>query len=344
LVDYDNTGEEIEAAVDETEAAETIDDDLTPGSPGSILFPVLIMAGIFILAQMLAVAVSPEYVEEDVRAFGDNTDSVSNSVYYIFFLLIFSAFVLFLARKGADKLIQFIFLGAMGMTIWYALFPLLGFVLGTATAQMVALLPAGILFLLLYFYPEWYVVNASGTLTAVGVTAILGISLSPFPVLVLLIALAVYDAIAVYRTEHMIDLAESVTDLRLPVLLVVPKKLPFSYLKQKGLKEQLDSGEEREAMYMGLGDIVIPGVLAVSAAAFLTPERVGSGEFLGFAGNYAVAFFTALGGFAGFAALMYFVLKGKPQAGLPLLNSGAIAGYFISAWAIFGDLGLRLEW
>ena len=95
---------------------------------------------------------------------------------------------------------------------------------------------------------------------------------------------------------------------------------------------------------MGLGDIIIPGALAVSAAAFLTPDRVGHGEFLVFAGNYALAFFTVLGGFAGFAALMYFVLKGKPQAGLPLLNSGAILGYLFSAWAIFGELGLKMEW
>ncbi len=74
-----------------------------------MIYPILILAGLFLLAQLLAVAASPQYIEEDVRAFGDDTDSASNSVYYIVFLLVFSAGVLFLAKKGADRVIQVIF-------------------------------------------------------------------------------------------------------------------------------------------------------------------------------------------------------------------------------------------
>jgi presenilin-like A22 family membrane protease len=34
-----------------------------------------------------------------------------------------------------------------------------------------------------------------------------------------------------------------------------------------------------------------------------------------------------LGTFLGFSVLMGFVIKGKPQAGLPFLNGGVILGY-----------------
>jgi presenilin-like A22 family membrane protease len=36
-----------------------------------------------------------------------------------------------------------------------------------------------------------------------------------------------------------------------------------------------------------------------------------------------------LGTLAGYAVLYTFVMKGKPQAGLPFLNSGVILGFFI---------------
>ena len=35
-----------------------------------------------------------------------------------------------------------------------------------------------------------------------------------------------------------------------------------------------------------------------------------------------------------------YVLSGRPQAGLPLLNGGAILGYFVGAFLFAGELGL----
>jgi presenilin-like A22 family membrane protease len=42
--------------------------------------------------------------------------------------------------------------------------------------------------------------------------------------------------------------------------------------------------------------------------------------------------------------LMRFVLKGKPQAGLPLLNGGAIVGYALSYVLVYGSLSLGITW
>lgn len=45
-----------------------------------------------------------------------------------------------------------------------------------------------------------------------------------------------------------------------------------------------------------------------------------------------------IGTLVGFAVLMSVVIKGKPQAGLPYLCSGAILGYLVSSLLLFGEL------
>ena len=87
--------------------------------------------------------------------------------------------------------------------------------------------------MLLYKYPEWYVVDLVGVCIAGGVSALIGISLSVIPVVVLLVLLAIYDAISVYKTKHMIAMAEGIMDLKLPILFVIPKHLQLFFLAGK---------------------------------------------------------------------------------------------------------------
>jgi len=123
----------------------------------------------------------------------------------------------------------------------------------------------------------------------------------------------------------MVDLADSVMNLKLPILLVIPKSRGYSFLDQGSLVEQIDKGEKREALFMGLGDLVIPGALVVSSKVAL---------------GWTVGIFSMVGSLIGFWILMTYVLSGRPQAGLPLLNGGAILGYLIGAYFVVGDLGL----
>ena len=151
-------------------------------------------------------------------------------------------------------------------------------------------------------------------------------SLGILLVIVLLVGLAIYDAISVYKTKHMIDLADTVMDLKLPVLLVVPKVRNYSLIKEtKSLKQKIKDDEERDAFFMGLGDIVMPGILVVAI-------------YNNVSGSLPISISTIIGTLIGFAILMIFVLRGKPQAGLPLLCGGAIAGYIISSLIFFGEL------
>jgi presenilin-like A22 family membrane protease len=48
------------------------------------------------------------------------------------------------------------------------------------------------------------------------------------------------------------------------------------------------------------------------------------------------------GSTVGFLALMTYVLKGNPQAGLPLLNGGAIIGYLLTYLLVFQNLSFGI--
>jgi presenilin-like A22 family membrane protease len=153
----------------------------------------------------------------------------------------------------------------------------------------------------------------------------LGISLNILITIVLLVAMSVYDALSVYRTKHMIDLADTFIDLKLPVMFVIPKKRGYSLVEEtKSLKEKLREGEERDAFFLGVGDVVFPGLLAVSAFHNLASNGL------------LVALWVMIGTLLGFIILMGVVMKGKPQAGLPYLCTGAIIGYLAASYCIFG--------
>ncbi|PSP59784.1 hypothetical protein BRC73_05660 [Halobacteriales archaeon QH_7_66_37] len=84
----------------------------------------------------------------------------------------------------------------------------------------------------------------------------------------------------------------------------------------------------RDALFIGLGDAVIPTVLVASAAFFVETDPTLS--VFGVSANLP-ALGAIAGSIAGLSILLWMVLKGRAHAGLPLLNGGAIAGYLLGA-------------
>lgn len=298
----------------------------------------VIMGLVFAVSQLGALFMASAFLGPEEQIF-QNPDDPLIPIIYIALVIGFTFAVLYIIKKHRENLVRVIFLGAVAYTIFFVLFIMLGSIVSGVIATLTSIVMTAIITYYLVKRPEWYVIDASGILMAIGVTAIFGVSLSILPVMILLIVLAAYDAISVYRTKHMIALADGVTQMKLPILLVIPKKKGYSFIQQKSLKQQLDEGDEREAMFMGLGDLIIPGVLVISAFNFLPSDSFGA-----LTGNLIVALGTLVGAMAGFAMLMRFVLKGKPQAGLPLLNGGAIAGYVLSYVLVYGSLSLGITW
>ncbi|PSQ66893.1 MAG: hypothetical protein BRD24_02085, partial [Halobacteriales archaeon SW_9_67_24] len=228
-------------------------------------------------------------------------------------------------------------------------------VAGIATSPL-ALAAAGLLALALLAHPEWYVIDAAGIVMGAGAAALFGISFGLLPAIALLVALAVYDAISVYGTEHMLALADGVMNLKLPVVLVIPLTLSYSFLDESpstaeepdGQAVEADGGDDaatdemagddgddaverlglgdREALFVGLGDAVMPGVMVASAAVFAPAPPL----FEGFALTLP-ALTAMIGTICGLVALLWFVMQGRAHAGLPLLNGGAVGGYLLGA-------------
>jgi len=283
--------------------------------------PMIAMAGIIIVVQLIALLLAAPMAANDMRAFED-PDSAANSIFYIIFVLAFTFVLLMAIRRNMKWIIQLTILLAVGSTMYYVFFALISIAdISPLANNVISIILAAALTILLYKFPEWYVVNIIGLIIGAGASAIFGISLSILPVVVLLALLAIYDAIAVYKTKHMIDLAEGVMDLRLPILFVIPKHLRYSFIEDSFKKEE---GQKREAFFMGLGDAIMPTILVVSANVFLV-EKYGVELIAGFITIPAIA--AMIGTIIGFVALSVLVMKGKPQAGLPFLNGGVILGY-----------------
>ena len=204
---------------------------------------------------------------------------------------------------------------------------------------VIGVLVALVLMVLLYVHSEWYVVNTVGVLVGSGVVVMLGVAFVPTLIIVFMIAAAIYDAWAVYKSKHMLDLADTMIGLRLPILLVAPQEKGYSFVEETTSMKQKNQPavaspsvgqpkkkKSKDAMFMGLGDVIFPGMLVVSAAQWLDHSDA-----------ILVAISTLIGGLVGYFALMTYVARGRAQAGLPLLNGGSILGYVVGGFIFIGS-------
>jgi presenilin-like A22 family membrane protease len=270
-----------------------------------------VMMFFVVVVQLLSLALMPPLSETEVRIF-ENPESAVNPFSYIILVLGFTLFILMAMKLKKGWVVSGVVLLAIAMGVYYVLsafFPLIP-----------ALALSLVILAILHIYPEWYVIDIVGLLVCAGVGTLFGLSMTPFPALLLLVVLAAYDAISVYKTRHMVTLAEGVMEIRAPLLFVVPRKRGYSFRR-----EGLGSGEDRGAYFLGLGDAIIPTVLVISANWSLALPEV---EIFGIGANLP-ALGAMLGTYLGFAVLSM-TSRDKPQAGLPFLNGGAILGFLLA--------------
>jgi presenilin-like A22 family membrane protease len=289
------------------------------------LLPFIAMGIFLVLVQVISIMLAQPMIDNDFQ-FTEDPGNIWNSVYYIGLILLFTLFILYAMKKQIKWVIHGFILFAVASTLYYVFFAIFANFTDDVTNSWLTLVISLMLTVLMYKFPEWYVIDTIGIFIGAGVVAIFGISFAILPTIVLLILLAVYDAISVYQTKHMLTLAEGVMDMKVPILFVIPRHLDFSFRKYK-----YDAEGEREAFFMGLGDAIMPTILVVSANVFYLQAAYIDLPFIGVLNSPALG--AALGTIIGFSALMVLVAKGKPQAGLPFLNTGAILGYVIGCIA-----------
>ncbi len=288
------------------------------------LLPFVAMGVFLLLVQIISVMLAQPMIDEGMQ-FTEDPDSVWNTIYYIGLILGFTGVILYAFKKNIKWMIHGFILFSVGATLYYVFLAIFAIFMDETASIILTLALSLALTVLLYLFPEWYVIDIIGILIGAGVTAIIGISFGVMPTLILLILLAVYDAISVYQTKHMLALAEGVMDMKVPILFVIPNHLNFSFREYKYEKDA-----KREAFFMGLGDAIMPTILVVSANVFIT-EGYMNLPLIGLLNMPALG--AALGTIVGFIALMAVVAKGNPQAGLPFLNTGAILGYVVGCLA-----------
>lgn len=285
------------------------------------LVPILlILIGVQISATLLAIPVKAT----NVTAFGD-PESVSNPFIYLGLVIVMTAVMLLLFKfAGFKKFIKAFFIVTVWATVFFVTQTVVIHIYGETdpVANIIALIIPFIAALLIWKYPEWYIIDSIGFVVCVGVTAIVGVSFGIYPIIILLIIFAVYDAIAVYKTRHMIALAEGVLDQKLPALFIIPKEKGFSYIQSESWKN-LDDTKGRQAYIIGMGDIVFPSAMVVSASVFLEGTKI--------LGVFTIpAIGAMIGSLLGLVALQEFAAR-YPQshAGLPLLNTFTIIGFAV---------------
>ncbi|MFC4405884.1 presenilin family intramembrane aspartyl protease PSH [Haloarchaeobius iranensis] len=321
-----------------------------------VLGAVGLVVAIFLLVQLGALSLVQPFEAQD-RQVVENPNDPTNSIAYVGAILVATALMLLAFRYDLQWLIRGFIILTSGMLSWY--------VFAAFLSPLVAAVPAALIAVGLLVYPEWWVIDASGVVMGAAAAGLFGISFGLFPAIVLLTVLAVYDAISVYGTEHMLTLAEGVMDMKVPVVLVAPTTLSFSFRElgsepdepgdgadtpasddgpsddgdalatdgEDGVTDQ--SPMDRDAFFIGLGDAVMPSIIVVSAVHFHTAVPGGTVDAL--VSNPILLNLPGLtamvGTIAGLLVLMSMVLKGRAHAGLPLLNGGAIGGYLVGALA-----------
>jgi presenilin-like A22 family membrane protease len=384
---------------------------------------------VFLAVQLGALALVAPFEAAGYQAFEDPGDP-TNSLVYLVAILVVTGLMLAAFRFDLDTLIRYFIVFSGGVLAWYVF----DVIVPTVTVANVNVLPialAGAVALALLVYPEWYVIDVAGVLMGAGGAGLFGISFGLVPAVVLLVALAVYDAISVYGTEHMLTLASGVLDLKVPVVLVIPLSASYSLLDaefggdptdsdgdegagETGRDDRADDGgdapghgdgaptgaageghaaadgggggadaagvahpeddegegtttagdredvgeadgqredqsesesesegeggmADRDAFFIGLGDAVMPSVM-VASAAFYSPAPALGVPFV--PALNLPALLAMVGTFLGLGVLLRWVFRGRPHAGLPLLNGGAIGGYLLGTLAFSVSAGV----
>lgn len=276
---------------------------------------------LFVLSSLFAIFLAGVLVQEN-SSYSSTTPTTGLGMVFVYlaFAIAVSFFVIFLAKKRRMKVMKGIFLFLIIYVVFYV-FLILGAVIAQTYLQyylIITLVPLVYAYFLI-FRNNWFVTNLAGFFLASGISAIWGVVIGIWAAVAFLIAFAVYDYISVYKTKHMVSLAQIAVDESLPMLFVMPSRKGVSMDDVK-----IEQGTERKALMLGFGDVALPSIMVVSSAMF------------GKAHMFWFVLLPLLGGLIGMSILFTSLVK-KPAPGLPLINSGVIGGFLI-AYLIFNVL------
>lgn len=273
-------------------------------------------AFLFTLTQALGIFVAIR-ISKVLEVLEIKPEPVSLSNLLIYFLIITLVILIFLkiSKKGTGVMLQIFFVLAVfsGLDILFSTF---------ITEPGATILAAGLV-AFRFIRPTVLLHNLVVVGGLAGIGGMLGLTLFPRDAIILLIILAVYDVIAVYKTKHMVKMAEEMIKKRVILGIIVPEKIlglkaSMAAVEQEkiSVRRILEPGKIGRFMILGGGDLVLPLLLIASVANQNIWQSV------------IILVFALFGLLT--MHLIFIKLKSKPMPALPPLAVFSILGYLVS--------------
>ena len=301
----------------------------------------LILVVIFLLAQFTGLFVVNHYIDHKATAESNSIqwqplpyeierpeiENQSTSFIYIMVaILIGTLLFLFMAKLNKPSIWKIWFF----TTLWITL----SFSFNSFTNEIAAGIIALLFAIVRIFKPNVIIHNISEIFIYGGLAAIFVPVMNVFAAFMLLIAISVYDMIAVWKTKHMIKLAEFQTKSLSFAGIFIPYKLSKKNIKaaaknikssNKISKSTEKSGENslhNSTAILGGGDIGFPLIFAgVVMKSLMLQKTVLEGFLLA----SIIPVFSA-------AALFILLSKGQKNKfypAMPFISAGCFAGYLV---------------
>lgn len=297
---------------------------------------ILGLFALFLLTVVGGFALAGPFEASGVQTF-ENPENVANVGLIFVEIVVITALFIFIQRYGYGRqVLRLLVLAVFG---WATFLAASGS--GIPAGDVLGVGLGFVVFVALIVNPEWYVIDAAAVVAGAAIIAQFGNGLGPLPALVFLVGMAGYDAYAVYVSEHMQQLGGGIGELKLPMMYVVPLSLSFSMADlgnpfehataegedTDGEPDESPPGDETPII-LGLGDAIVPGLLAVSGGQFLSPPNATAEPLIEGTILNAPALGALVGsvvGLGGLLGLLYAIERA--HAGLPVLNASVILGY-----------------
>ena len=279
------------------------------------LYAISILLAVFLLAQVVGLAVTSHYIEKPKLPLNIERPVVPEKQQSYTFIPIF-IFIIIATVLGL-LLIKFSMLRLWKLWFLISVWLCLTISFNAFISEKIAVGIAAVLALLKVFKPSVIIHNFTEIFIYGALAAIFVPILNVIAVVVLLALISVYDYIAVRRTKHMVKLAKFQGKSRLFAGLLLPykRKIEAGEIKPVGKTAVLPK-EKSGVAILGGGDIGFPLLFAG-----VVMRQFGFGLF-----DYRVFIIPV---FAAISLMLLFLLANnrKFYPAMPFVSAGCLAGY-----------------
>src|SRR3989344_2398302 len=287
----------------------------------------------FFLAQFFGLLVVNQYIDHKITAetgeitykplpYNLERPEVENQstsfIYILVAILLGTAILLLIARTKKTILWKIMFFVSVFTT------------LSVAFSAFISPVISGVLALALsiwkLFRPNIFVQNISEIFIYGGLAAIFVPMLNLFAAFMLLVAISIYDYIAVYRTKHMVKLAQFQSESKVFAGLIIPydrnKLSAGKQIKSTNARPMQQPSSKKSVAILGGGDI---GFTLIFAGVVMKDLMLQETVIVGFLKTMIIPVVVSL-------ALLFLLIKGQKDKfypAMPILSLGCFIGYLV---------------